>query len=1190
MFKEFFLKEVKTALKRPMIYIFMAIPFILVFFAIVSDHVTIGGLIGDVKKNAPSVVASYIGIMSVFGILFATAFFNNAALRDHKYGFNEIMFSSPVTKASYFFGRFAGAWFLSSLVMLGIYLAFIIGPFLGPMFNWIAPERIGPTPWKAIISTYFIFVLPNMFIAGAVIFPLGMKFKSTIISFVGAIAIMMGYIVSLSLMSDMDNQATAALVDIFGNSAYGLDTQYFTPLERNTISPSFTGHIMLNRLLWMGIGIVIVLLSYFNFSFKLKTKKVKKKKEIETLATVNLKPQLTAVGQGTVWSDFRTFFKLNFLSMFKSTTFIILIIFSMIMLVANLWGGFEYVGLKSYPVTYKVLDEIKNISNLFVIIVLVFFSGELVWRDRDHNIHEVIDGTAHRSIVSLVAKSLSLVFIASIMHLVLIAMGLLYQTFNGYTNYELGVYFNDFLTEGVLKYMIWAFVMVFIQVVINQKYIAYGVSILTIFVLDIILLIMEVETKMLQIGSTPSTLYSDMNGWGPGYEGHLWFLLYWSLFGVLALVLAGLVWPRGMNKTLKDRFISGRKSLGRSYSVTIAAIALLWILVSGFVYYNTQVLNPYQTNKELELNQVEYEKRYKQYENVTQPSITDVVYNMDIYPEQRKVYSTAQISMINKSNEPIKALYFTVDHKTKTVEVPNSRLSLKDTIYNFQIYELDDPLLPGATMEISSSYDYDADGFENRVSNLNVVENGTFLNNMEILPGLGYVSGSEVSDKNKRRKYELPEKDRMPTLEEDCSNTCMANYLSNGTADWVNVETFISTSEDQIAIAPGSLLSEEVEDGRRKYHYRVDHPSQNFYSFISARYKVKRSKWNGVDIEVYYHPAHEVNVDRMSRAVERSLEYYTKNFGPYYHKQARIIEFPRYESFAQAFPGTMPYSEAIGFIIDLKDETENNIVDAVIAHEMAHQYWAHQVIGANMQGATMLSESFSQYSALMVMKGETPPLKMKDMVKYDLQRYLRGRSSEEDEEQALTKVENQGHIHYGKGSVALYALQNYVGEDSVNAALRGFLEEYRYQEPPYPTTHDFMRYLRPVVPDSLQYIIRDWFEEITLYDLRLTEAQYTANSNGTYDVSVDIKALKNKAAPNGEVEYVDIRDWVDIGFYSDKEEEHLIHSERVFMNAEDLSFDFTLDSLPVKAAVDPLRLLIDRVYDDNKKTVELKEG
>ena len=181
----------------------------------------------------------------------------------------------------------------------------------------------------------------------------------------------------------------------------------------------------------------------------------------------------------------------------------------------------------------------------------------------------------------------------------------------------------------------------------------------------------------------------------------------------------------------------------------------------------------------------------------------------------------------------------------------------------------------------------------------------------------------------------------------------------------------------------------------------------------------------------------------MLDAIQSSLEYYTTHFGPYYHKQARIIEFPRYSTFAQAFPGTMPYSEAFGFITNLEDTSENNVVNAVIAHEMAHQYWAHQEIPAKMQGGTMLTESFSEYSSLMVMKQEKNDIEMKEFLKYDFDRYLRGRSSETIKELPLYKVENQGYIHYGKGSLILYALQDYIGEDSVNAALRSFLSEFR---------------------------------------------------------------------------------------------------------------------------------------------------
>jgi ABC-2 type transport system permease protein len=64
------------------------------------------------------------------------------------------------------------------------------------------------------------------------------------------------------------------------------------------------------------------------------------------------------------------------------------------MLISNLWGGFDYMGLQSYPVTYKMMSAVNGISAFFVLIILVFFSGELVWRDRDSHLHEVIDATS----------------------------------------------------------------------------------------------------------------------------------------------------------------------------------------------------------------------------------------------------------------------------------------------------------------------------------------------------------------------------------------------------------------------------------------------------------------------------------------------------------------------------------------------------------------------------------------------------------------------------------------------------------------------------------------------------------------------------------------------------------------------------------------------------------------------------
>ena len=54
MFKSFLKSELKYTLKQPMVYLFFLIVFILSFAATSSDNVTIGGSIGNVKRNAPT--------------------------------------------------------------------------------------------------------------------------------------------------------------------------------------------------------------------------------------------------------------------------------------------------------------------------------------------------------------------------------------------------------------------------------------------------------------------------------------------------------------------------------------------------------------------------------------------------------------------------------------------------------------------------------------------------------------------------------------------------------------------------------------------------------------------------------------------------------------------------------------------------------------------------------------------------------------------------------------------------------------------------------------------------------------------------------------------------------------------------------------------------------------------------------
>ncbi len=1193
MFKEFFNRELGSALRRPMIYIFILVFFIMGFATMANDDF-IRIAVGTVNKNSPYAISFLVGMLTLFGILIGTAFFNNAALKDVQHNFHEILFSTPIKKYSYFFGRFLSALLLSTLPFLGLFLGMYLGAKIGPAMDWIDPDRLGDFYFETFFNAYILFVIPNMLFSGAIVFALASKWKSTVISFLGAFLIIIAYQMSGALFSDIDNQQAAALIDIFGIRTFTFETKYYTPIEKNTISLGFHGIILYNRLIWLAVSTLILTLAYKTFSVKLNSGKVKKG---TTESKEKLKPVITVLPKlnilfnaKTNWVQFLSSFKINFLSVIKSVTFKILFLFGAILLIVNLVGGFEYYGLKSLPVTYKMMGQISNVSSLFILIILVFFSGELVWRERESKINEVIDASPHISIVSLLAKSATLIVVTLVFYLFFLVSSILYQIGNGYTEIELGVYLQYHFIGDFPNFVTMAFLLIFIQVIVNNKYIGYFASILFFFVSGTILSVMDISTNLLDFGSRPSITYSDMNGFGPGLTGAYWFNAYWILFASILLLLAGTVWIRGNAGSLLSRMKTASKTTTKPYKIIIGVFFISWISVGAFTYYNTQILNEYLNSDVVEQMRADYEKKYKQYATMAIPTITDVQYKVDLFPHQRDVMVDADMQLVNKTNEIIDSIHYTIDEDWQPIiTIENGHLVSEDSTFGYWKFALDKPLYPMDSLRINIQTKYITKGFENTRGNTQIVENGTFLNNFQILPQIGYSTQYELNDKSTRKKYDLAPKERMPKLEASCSNKCRVNYLTDGRSDWVNVETYISTSDDQIAIAPGSLLKEWSEAGRNHYYYKVDHPSQNFYSFISAEYEVARRKWNGIDLEVYYSNKHPYNIEMMLDAIQSSLSYYTTNFGPYYHKQSRIIEFPRYSSFAQAFPGTMPYSESLGFIIDFENE-DNNIINAVIAHEMAHQWWAHQEVSANMQGATMLTESFSEYSSLMVMKQNSDDMQMKEFLKYNFNRYLSGRSSERKKEVPLYKVENQAYIHYGKGSLILYALQDYIGEITVNNAMKQFLNQYAYTDGKYPTSLDFIEILEPMVPDSLQYLIQDWFKDITLYDFRLKDAQYEKLNNEQYLVEMDIESYKIKSDTIGKETHVSINDWVDVGVYADDEEEKLLFHKRIKIDQEKMKISFTVDSLPARAAIDPRRILIERQYKDNSKKLKPKEN
>ena len=1181
--------EFRTRMKRVSTYIYFAI-----FAALATLWMAAAGgafssasiNFGDkVFVNAPYALSQTITVLGLLGTVVMAAVMGRAVQQDFEHQTFHFFFTSPIGKHQYFIGRFLGA----AATLVFIFLGIAFGILVGAHWPGIDATRVGPWSLAAFAQPYLLMVLPNILFLGACFFGLAALGRRMLPVYIAGVVVLVGYLVAIRLLRDIDNRTLAALIDPIGSTALGLVTRYWSVAEKNTMLLPLADEVLWNRALWLGVGGVIFAFCYARFRMAFAQSERGEKILEKAAATA---PSAARVALPEVALDVRTLSYLKLLpgmvalylrETIKNVYFGVIVLTGVLFILGNAKVVGSQFGTNTYPVTYQVLDFASGSFGLFMLIITAFYAGELVWRERDARMAHITDSLPAPTWLSFAAKLLTLMTMQAVLQLVVLACGVLVQLFNGYTRLELPQYFFRLFALQLPDYWMIAALALAIHAVVDHKYLGHFLVVLY-YVFEVTASAFGYDHRIYRFGSIPPMTYSDMNGYGHFLGPIRWFQLYWGAGAVLLLVVARLFWVRGADLDWKLRWRIARTRWTRPLAATAVAAFTVFAATGAWIFYNTDVLNTYRSEYQREALQAQYERLYKPFAARPQPKIVATKIAVDIFPYEHRVRFTGTHTVKNKAATAIGELYVGLPETAKVNKLDGSigmRAVETRPELGWHRFALARALQPGETMTIDFDLEYPRPGFTNEGASSLVVDNGTFVNS-GLLPALGYQERAELSQDNDRKKHGLAPRPRMPDLDDAAARG--RNYISSD-ADWIDFEATVSTAADQVALAPGYLQREWVEGGRRYFHYKMDVPILNFYAFLSARYAVKRGTWSGagkeVPIEVYYQPGHEYNVEAMIAAVRDSLDYYTSNFSPYQHRQVRILEFPRYATFAQAFPNTIPYSEGIGFIarVDPKDPKDVDYPYYVTAHEIAHQWWAHQVIGANVQGATMLSETLSQYSALMVMKKKYGDAKMRRFLKYELDNYLRNRGSERKKELALYRNENQQYIHYRKGSLSMYALQDAIGEEAVNRALASYIRKVAYQEPPYTTTRELLAEFRAVTPPEHQYLIADLFEAIVLYENRALSATWREKGGGRYEVTLKVMAKKVRADEAGAQTEVPMDDLVDIGVFGDNDAPLYLQKHRV--RSGESTFTLEVAGKPVRAGIDPVVKLVDRRPDDN---------
>ena len=1179
--------EARYVLRNPLLWVTAVASFALLFAGMSVDGFDLGNEGGLLKNAAYATLRNYV-VLSVFYMFVTTAFVAGAVLRDDETGFGPIIRSTGITKLEYVLGRFLGAFAAAALCMLVVPLASV----LGSMMPWAPAAQLGPNRLADHLYGYFVVALPNLFIQGAIFFTLATITRSMMACYLAVVGFVAGFFM---LGQGFVGRMAVALGEPFAGRALKDAVRYWTVAERNVLLPAMSGSLLYNRLLWVAIGTLCLTLGCvaYRFADQGMSKRERRRSKLAQPATEDDRaaaalslpsPQHgSRATRALLWM--RTSFEVR--QVVLSPALVVVLAWGVITTFYALSTRDES-GRPTYPTTLTLIPHVVDAFAQILVVIAIFYAGELVWRERDRRIHEIVDATPLPTWAYVVPKTLAMSIVLVAMVLVNVAAAVVFQLSNGFGEIELGKYLLWYVLPATWDTLLLAALAIFVQALSPHKFVGWAVMVgfLIWQALNEV-----VDHNLLNYGATPGMPLSDMNGAGSFWWGAWTVRVYWGAFAVLLLLAAHLLWRRGTELRLKPRLAAARRRLTGASGLVAGSALAVFAGTGAYAFYNTNVLNEYHSPLARVARMAAFEKKYWKYHDMPQPSIVEMTLTIDLHPEQLRVMTRGQYLLRNETTRPIADIHVRLlddDLELTSASIAGARLVVDDAEFRYRIFRLDSAMQPGEERVLAFETRRWHRGFRNGAPNTRLVENGTFLATSELTPVIGMSHQGTLWDATARRYYGLPERKGRPSLE-DLSATKTAVDLGG----WTTTDITLSTSADQTPIAPGRRVSDLVSAGRRIARFVSEAPIRRAFSIQSARYAEKHRRHGGVDLAVYYNPARAWNVDRMLDALAASLDYCQASFGPYPFDHVRIVEYPGYANFAQAFAGTIPYSETYGFIADFRDPKTVDFVTGTTAHELAHQYWAHQVVGADMEGSMLLSETLANYSALMMLRKLRGDAELRRALEYMRDRYLGWRAAAGSAgEPPLARVEDQSWISYQKGALAMYLVQERLGEAAVNRALRSLLERYRFKGPPYARSLDLVEALRAEAhTDEEQHLITDLFERVVLYDLKVAEPTAVRRADGKWDVTVPVVAKKYSVDERGTEVETTLGEGIEVGLFAANPwsdafaAKDVIILERRPIRSGAQALTFVTDRRPAYAGIDPYGYYIDRNSRDNVQPV-----
>lgn len=1047
------LQLIKFELKQRMFTWLSIIFFImLVFQAIWYTKGSFDYYVNDgVLMNASVIMYRNYSGLGMIMVIIVAIITGGVIYKDIQHKTAQWFYTFPVKEKQFYLGRFFSAF----VYLFILSLALTLGNFLTPFSGIGESHRFGETPVLQMLHGTILFLIPNLLLYISVIFTSVVYFKKTSAGYLAAFLLVMLFLVMQ--VSYEGSDTTSPMYSYFDPMGYVAVQYYyeFMPTEqKNTGLIELTRYLLANRILWFTITAIVFYLGYRKFSFKhfvaIPSKSKTVNNAVSNIVVSNKTQKLISPNLSFKTSDFVkklfTLSKLEFLKIVRPVSFKIIvgILMLMIFLQNILFNANYYIG-----------DEIPLASNMtyfrlawgvFIIILLMIWSGELFFKERIVKIWQITDALPVPVWVTQLSKFIASCGLAFVLCVSFVAIGIFTQLILGrpdlidFKQYIIDVFGYRF---GFVNFVFEIALVFFIAGLTGKRFLTHILSVGYFLFLIISFDMGILEELRYGFALTPGVDdFSEMSGYGILKTSANWFALLWTILSIVLVLLGVLFWQRGTPKKWYKKIVEHQLSIP-SKIITILFLGGFFAL-QFYIHKNVYANGNFKLSAVKEAESADYEKTYKYLERKLHLKYKTVDLKLDYYPNKKMVAYNAVIGL---SSKPRDTLFLSFKDAIKVNKILLNKQPLilvhNDTTHHVLGYVIPTSIANDSIFSLTLNASKKYEGFSQKELQSDITSNGSYASIKEFLPTFGYDNNKELDENRKRSDNGLAKlESRMAPIDDAIALT---QHAITEDAEKVTGSITISTPKGQTAVAPGIFVAKEEKDNRTYATYRIETPNLFNWCVGSATYKkfVDDTIAN-TNYQIYAKPSHTHNIEIYKDAIIKALVYFKNTLPNFDVKQLRLYEKHRWsDTDFDAFANAIVISEKHGWVANTENIAEKSYVYQTVASQIAALWVADNFNIANVQGADMIRVALPEALALHFLEKELGDKAVEHILKKKQDKYAKDRNNEPNKEQPFIYDDGADYLAVNKGAIELYNLSNKVGVEKFNNTVMNYLNSHK---------------------------------------------------------------------------------------------------------------------------------------------------